>query len=228
MGWIFKAFLLKVLFLITILMEISICTCLCHSVHSPENYANSEVRNRTIDPGGDRLFERRGDQYYYDVTEKAGIYSSRIGFGLGVGISDINKDGYPDIYVGNDFHENDYLYINNGDGTFLESIENSCGHTSQFSMGLDIADINNDGWNDILTLDMMPKDEQVKRSSVPSDTYEIYNSNMTLVITSNCLAIIYNYIVEWMRMGIPIFSEIGQLIRNRGYRLELVGSSGRL
>ncbi len=182
---------------------------LCHSVHSPENYANSDVRNRP-DPGGDRLYENRDNQFI-DVSQESGIYSSRIGFGLGLGISDVNKDGYPDIYVGNDFHENDYFYLNNGDGTFSERIVDCFGHTTQFSMGMDIADINNDGWNDILTLDMMPEDERIKRNSVPSDTYEIYEFKHRFgyhyQLPRNNLQLLQGL----DEMGRPIFSEIGQL-----------------
>ena len=72
--------------------------------------------------------------------------------GLGLAVSDFNLDGYPDIYVGNDFHEDDYYYLNNGDGTFTESLKSHFGHTSRFSMGVDVADINHDGFPDILTL----------------------------------------------------------------------------
>jgi hypothetical protein len=78
-------------------------------------------------------------------------------YGLGLAVSDFNLDGYPDIYVGNDFHEDDY-YLNNGDGTFSESLKKYFGHTSRFSM--DVADINHDGFPDIITLDMLPEDEK--------------------------------------------------------------------
>lgn len=129
-----------------------------HSFHSEKTYGPVDILRDIEDPkAGDRLFRNDGDRFT-DVTEDAGIISSALGFGLGVAVSDINKNGWPDIYVGNDFHENDYLYINNGDGTFTESLYESIGHTSGSSMGNDIADINNDGYVDIVSLDMMPED----------------------------------------------------------------------
>lgn len=128
-----------------------------HSFHSEDTYGHAEILRQRNDPkAGDRLFRNEGDSFT-DVTQEAGIYSSALGYGLGVAVSDINKDGYPDIYTGNDFHEDDYLYINNGDGTFTESLYDYIGHTSNASMGNDIADINNDGYVDIVSLDMMPE-----------------------------------------------------------------------
>lgn len=127
-----------------------------HSFHSEKTYGPVDVLREINDPkAGDRLFRNDGDRFT-DVTEEAGIISSALGYGLGLAISDINKNGWPDIYIGNDFHENDYLYINNGDGTFTESLYESIGHTSGSSMGNDIADITNDGYPDIVSLDMMP------------------------------------------------------------------------
>ena len=145
-----------------------------HSVHRAENYAEAAVRSIADSLNGDRFYRNDGNQFV-DLSDEVGIYSSRIGFGLGLAISDLNHDGYPDIYVGNDFHENDYLYINQRNGSFVEQIVNSTGHNSQFTMGVDIADINNDGFSDIYTLDMMPPDEVVKKSSVPGDNFDIYN-----------------------------------------------------
>lgn len=144
-----------------------------HSVHSAENYAKADIRNRRDSLSGDRLL-RNDDGRFTDVSAEAGIYGSKIGFGLGVAVSDVNNDGCPDIYVSNDFHENDYLYYNNCDGTFREDIRGSTGHTSTFSMGTDIADLNNDGRPDILTLDMKPADEVILKSSVGADPYNIY------------------------------------------------------
>jgi len=98
--------------------------------------------------------------FFHDVTREAGIYNSQIGYGLGVNICDINNDGFPDIYVSNDFHENDYLYINNGNGTFSERLTDFIAHTSRSSMGNDVGDINNDGLLDIMVLDMLPDNEK--------------------------------------------------------------------
>ena len=139
-----------------------------HSFHSEKTYGPVDVLRDIKDPkAGDRLFRNDGDRFT-DVTEEAGIISSALGYGLGVAVSDINKNGWPDIYVGNDFHENDYLYINNGDGTFSESLYQSIGHTSGSSMGNDVADITNDGYVDIVSLDMMPEDhDSFMRSGGP-------------------------------------------------------------
>jgi hypothetical protein len=112
---------------------------------------------------------------FTDVTKKSGINSSAIGYGLGIAISDINLDGYPDIYVGNDFHENDYLYINQQNGTFKEQLTEQIMHTSQFSMGVDIADLNNDAFPEIITVDMLPSDPYILKRSLGEDEYNLFN-----------------------------------------------------
>ena len=109
--------------------------------------------------GGDKLMENVGGKFI-DVSEKAGIYGSVVGFGLGVTVGDVNNDGWEDIYVSNDFFERDYLYINNQNGTFSEEFENQIASTSGASMGADMADINNDGYNDIFITEMLPSDYQ--------------------------------------------------------------------
>ena len=124
--------------------------------------------------GGDKLLRNDGGQYV-DVTDDAGIYSSLIGFGLGITIGDVNEDGWPDMYISNDFFERDYLYINNQDGTFNENIKEWIEHLSLFSMGADMADVNNDGRPDIFVTDMMPdSDERLKRTS-SFDSYSVYD-----------------------------------------------------
>lgn len=107
--------------------------------------------------GGDKLMENI-DGKFVDISEKAGIYGSIIGFGLGVSIGDLNNDGWDDIYVSNDFFEHDYLYINQQDGTFKESLTSQIKSTSGASMGADIADINNDGYNEIFVTEMLPSE----------------------------------------------------------------------
>lgn len=149
-----------------------------HSVHSTENYADIRIRSVRDSLTGDRLYRNDGNTFT-DVTYEAGIISSKIGFGLGITVSDVDGNGCPDIYISNDFHENDYLYYNNCDGTFRESILQSVGHTSTFSMGNDIADLNNDGRPDILSLDMKPDDETILKSSVGADPYNIYQYKLS-------------------------------------------------
>ena len=122
---------------------------------------------------GDMLLENR-DGKFVDVSEEAGIYGSLIGFGLGVMITDINKDLYPDIYVSNDFYERDYLYINNQDGTFTEDIKNWTSHLSLSAMGIDMADINNDGHAEIFITDMLPEPEERVKSVMEFEGYNVY------------------------------------------------------
>ncbi|NNF74126.1 MAG: CRTAC1 family protein, partial [Flavobacteriaceae bacterium] len=115
---------------------------------------------------------RNDGNVFTDVSEEAGIYGGPNAYGLGVAVSDFNKDGYPDIYVGNDFHEDDYYYLNQGDGTFKESLKSYFGHISRFSMGNDVADINHDGWPDLISLDMLPEDEKTLKSSEGDDNIQ--------------------------------------------------------
>src|SRR3989441_6987212 len=129
--------------------------------NSPRPVASFPLENtRAVrDPlGGAKLYRNDGG-HFVDVSAAAGIYGSEIGMGLGVVVSDVNRDGWPDIYVANDFFERDYLYINQGDGTFAEQLERQMPYISLSSMGVDIADINNDGWPDIYVADMLPDDE---------------------------------------------------------------------
>jgi hypothetical protein len=125
--------------------------------------------------GGDKMY-RNDNGIFTDVTEEAGIYGSVIGFGLGVTVGDINKDGWLDIYVSNDFFERDYLYINQGNGTFNEELTKQIGHISAFSMGADMADIDNDSYPDIFVTDMLPEDEIRFKTLVGYDTYDVYQN----------------------------------------------------
>ncbi len=120
--------------------------------------------------GGDKLLRNDGGRYV-DVSEQAGIFGSLIGFGLGVTVGDVNGDLFADIYVSNDFFERDYLYINQQDGTFKESLENYMGHTSLSSMGADMADINNDGYPDLFVTDMLPDDDKRHKTTSSYDSY---------------------------------------------------------
>ena len=120
----------------------------------------------------DRLFRNNGDGTFTDVTIQAGIIYE--GFGLGLAISDLNKDGYPDIYVSNDYISNDLLYINQGDGTFRNEISRYLSYQTASSMGNDIADVNNDGNPDIFTLDMMPEHYWKKKQTINGFSYIYY------------------------------------------------------
>ncbi|MDO6808485.1 VCBS repeat-containing protein [Zobellia galactanivorans] len=142
-----------------------------HAVHTQESFGKADLRLKRNYQTGDKLLRNDGDKFV-DVSESAGIYGGVNGYGLGLAISDFNQDGYPDIYVGNDFHEDDYYYLNNGDGTFTESSKQFFAHTSRFSMGNDVADINHDGWPDLISLDMLPQDEHTLKSSEGDDNVQ--------------------------------------------------------
>lgn len=184
------------------------CFLLNHNVHPNSNYGNGNKRMEVDALSGDKLL-RNDDGIFVDVSQEAGIFQGKIGFGLGLSISDVNNDGYPDIYVGNDFFENDYLYINQQNGTFKEinsASEKNLGHTTHFSMGNDIADINNDGFMDIMSLDMLPENLLTYKTSgleFPYQTYELYLKN--------------NYAPQFMQntlhlnLGSTNFSEIAYL-----------------
>ena len=143
-----------------------------HAIHTQESFGRADLRNKRSYQTGDKLL-RNDNGTFTDVSEEAGIYGGVNGYGLGIAISDFNQDGYPDIFVGNDFHEDDYYYINNGNGTFSESLKDYFGHTSRFSMGNDVADINHDGWPDIISLDMLPQDEKILKSSEGDDNIQV-------------------------------------------------------
>lgn len=145
------------------------------------NYSNKRSLNAEDWPvkdflkgGGDKLLRNDGGQFV-DVTAEAGIYSSLIGFGLGVTVGDINADGLPDLYISNDFFERDYLYINKGDGTFSEEIKDWMQHLSLSSMGADMADINNDGYPEVFVTDMLPGDEQRLKTTSSFEKYSVYD-----------------------------------------------------
>ena len=134
------------------------CFLLNNSFRSPDKVEfYKKTRDEIGIEGGDRLYRNDGD-VFTDVSEESGIHISDIGFGLGVSVSDLNNDLLPDLYVSNDFWERDYLYINQGDGTFIDMIEDRIAMTSLNSMGSDIGDINNDGSPEIMSTDMLPPD----------------------------------------------------------------------
>ena len=175
-----------------------------HSLRYNSTFRPRENFRNTYDSlSGDRLYKNEGG-IFKDVTRSVGINSSNIGYGLGICVTDINHDGYPDIYVANDFHENDYLYINKGDGTFKDELNERIDHTSQFSMGVDIADVNNDLQAEIITLDMLPEDPYILKRSLGDDEYNLYRMKLK-----------YGYNHQFTRNNLQLnrgdaqFSEIG-------------------
>ncbi len=145
-----------------------------HSVRQNGTFAPRDKFTGTYNElSGDRIY-RNDNGVFVNVTRETGINSSAISYGLGVTVSDINLDGYPDLYVGNDFHENDYLYINQKNGTFREELTSHIMHTSQFSMGVDVADINNDGLPEIISMDMLPSDPYILKRSLGDDEYDLF------------------------------------------------------
>ena len=144
---------------------------------------------------------------FSDVSEKAGIINNLLSFGLGLAVSDINDDGWPDVYVSNDFNEEDYLYINNQDGTFKNVIREATGHVSLFSMGSDIADVNNDALPDIFTLDMLPESNERIKLSSGDDNYDKYR----ILISSGFHHQSMRNMLQ-LNNGDGTFSEIGQLM----------------
>ena len=153
---------------------------------------------------GVRLF-RNDNNHFTDITHAAGISSSSLTYGLGAGIADLNGDGWQDIYISNDYAVPDYLYINNHNGTFTDRLQTSLGHNSQFSMGNDIADINNDALPDIYTLDMLPEDNHRQKLLFAPDNYEKFELNLRS-------GFYYQYMRNMLHVNNgPSFSEIGQL-----------------
>jgi len=176
-----------------------------HSVNHDGNYAPRSNFINTYDSlAGQRLY-RNDKGKFVNITAAAGINGSRIGYGLGVAVADINMDGWPDIYVGNDFHENDYLYINQKNGKFEEMGKTALTHTSEFSMGVDIADIDNDAFPEIVSMDMLPYQPYMLKRSLSEDDYNLFNQKIA-----------YGYSYQYARNNLQYnlqngkFSEIGQ------------------
>lgn len=158
-------------------------------------------------PNNDKLYRNNGDNTFTDVSAESGINIE--GFGLGLSIADFNSDGWSDLYISNDFLSNDILYMNNQDGTFTNRSRDYVGHQSQFSMGNDAADINNDGLSDIITLDMLPETNYRKKTTIGGKSYQTYINNEK-----------YGYEYQYVRNMLHVnndlkegvgFSEIGQL-----------------
>ena len=176
--------------------------------NSPRPVASMPLKNTRSDRdplGGAKLYRNDGG-HFVDVSAAAGIFGSEIGLGLGVVVSDVNRDGWPDIYVANDFFERDYLYINQGDGTFAERLEQELPYISLSSMGLDIGDVNNDGWPDIYVADMLPDDEHRLKTTSSFESWDRLQTDVRngfyYQFTRNMLH---------LNNGNGTFSDIGQM-----------------
>jgi len=154
---------------------------------------------------GLRLYKQNNGKFE-DVTASSGINGSELSYGLGLGISDFNEDGWPDFYVSNDYAIPDYLYVNNKNGTFTNHLESSLGHNSQFSMGNDVTDINNDGLTDIFTLDMLPEDNRRQKLLLAPDNYDKFDLNVRS-------GFYYQYMRNMLQLnnGNGTFSETAQI-----------------
>ncbi|MHA4894487.1 VCBS repeat-containing protein [Pedobacter sp. PWIIR3] len=152
-----------------------------------------------------KLF-KNNNNLFTDVTDQAGLINTAFTYGLGAGIADVNNDGWSDIYISNDYSAPDYLYINNGDGTFTDQLSGTMGHTSMYSMGNDVADINNDGLADILTVDMLPEDNHRQKQLFAPDNYEYNNIRLNLGFHQQDMRNMLQ-----INNGNGTFSEIGQL-----------------
>ncbi|WP_462219371.1 VCBS repeat-containing protein [Ferruginibacter sp.] len=150
------------------------CYILNNSFVDVRKFDLEAVRKIRDTLGGHKLM-RNDNNHFTDVSEQAGIAGTKIAYGLGVSVSDVNGDMYPDIYVSNDFYEKDYLYINQKNGTFKDELPERIGHISSSSMGADIADLNNDGFMDIVTTDMLPEDETRVKTMTRFEQYHIEN-----------------------------------------------------
>jgi enediyne biosynthesis protein E4 len=166
------------------------CYILNNSFKDPAKIDLYKKTRQQASAGGNKLMRNDGSAFT-DVTTTSGIYSSEIGFGLGVAISDVNNDHLPDIYISNDFWERDYLYINKGKGKFSEELIKRINYCSTSSMGADIADINNDGNMEIFTTDMLPADNYRLKTTITFDPYHLedlkYRANFHYQMTQNCL-----------------------------------------
>jgi enediyne biosynthesis protein E4 len=170
------------------------CFILNQSHHPHANVVDTSKRRGYDSLSGDRLYRNdlQTTGKFTDVSKQAGIYQSNLGYGLGLAVADINNDGWDDIYIGNDFHENDYYYVNQKNGTFNEEGANHFGHYSRFSMGNDVADYNNDGQLDIITVDMLPDKEKALKTYGSDENLDLYKVKLGLngyqnQYSKNCL-----------------------------------------
>ncbi len=152
------------------------CYILNQSSHPHQNVVDTTLRQRFDSIAGDVLLknELNTQQKFVDVSKQAGIYQSNLGYGLGIAVADFNNDGWEDIYIGNDFHENDYYYVNQKNGKFKEAGAQHFSHYSRFSMGNDAADFDNDQHLDLITVDMLPDREDILKTYGSDESQESF------------------------------------------------------
>jgi len=177
--------------------------------HSTQEYAgfsriDGNFKQRKGEFLGDKLY-RNDNGKFVDVSDESGIIGNVLGFGLAVTVTDVNLDGWPDIYVSNDYNEEDYLYINQQDGTFKESVKQYMGHVSLFSMGADAADLNNDGLPDIISMDMMPEYTFNQKAILGPENYDKYRELLAKGFYPQTMRNMLH-----LNQGNGYFSEIGQ------------------
>ncbi len=178
---------------------------LSHSTHTERAIGSATKRDVRNPRAGGRLYRNDGARFT-DVSAEAGIFGGIEGYGLGLVVSDLNQDGCPDVYVANDFQEQDFLYYNTCRKKFTESIAVATRHTSRFSMGVDAADVNNDGLPDIVVGDMLPEREDVLKSSASSEAYSLFNLRVRAGYHPQ-----YARNTLQLNRGNGVFSEIGFL-----------------
>ena len=173
--------------------------------------STADILKKDDPMAGVRLYrhdEKGGEPSFTDITKAAGIRSSPLTYGLGIGIADINQDGWPDMYISNDYSVPDFLYINNKNGTFTDVTDSAIGHTSHSSMGNDIADFNNDGLPDIFTLDMLPEDNRRQKLLAGLDNYELFDFNVKM-----------GYHHQYMRNMLQLNTGLGVGMHSNGSKL---------
>lgn len=176
-----------------------------HNVKDFKRFDMAAVHFMRDSLAGDRLMQNNNGKFV-DVSVKAGIKGNPIGFGLGIHTADIDNDGWTDLYVSNDYLEEDYLYLNNRNGTFTDQIKSKTNHISYFSMGNDIGDINNDLLPDIVTTDMLPEDNKRQKLLFGPDKYETYLSMLRNDIHPSFMRNMLQ-----LNNGDGTFSEVGQV-----------------
>ncbi len=183
-----------------------------HNVKDFKRFDADAVHAMRDSLAGHRLMRNEGpNRKFVDVSVQAGIKGNPIGFGLGIHTADLNGDGWTDIYVSNDYLEEDYLYLNNKNGTFTDVVKKATGHVSYFSMGNDVGDINNDLLPDIVTMDMLPEDNKRQKLLFGPDKYEAYLSMLRNGFHPETMRNMLQLNNGVDGLGNPTFSEVGQL-----------------